>query len=367
MVGRIACVLFLLLLALGGGCGPVNADRSPQPAGGEGGTPSEPIAGTEAEADVRAPFPPRIRFEAEAFDFGELDAGENVVHFFPFRNLGEQTLRIEEVRTGCGCTAALVTATEVPPAGHGEIQATFRSQGFQGTVRKPLTVVTNDPERPSVELVLTGRVRSEVWADPPFIHWGAVSPSLPTRSVTLRVHYGRPGGVEVLEARPGSRHVFLSQRSADEKGVTYDVALARDLPPGRLTGTIRIRTTSESLPLLEVPFFAEILGRARLSPQTLSLGRVRPGATAKGALTLRRTGGQKLSVDRVKTTAARLRAKVVGQRAGERYRIEVTYDARGRKRGPIAERITVFVGGKEGEILEVPVVGTIGGILDPDA
>ena len=43
---------------------------------------------------------PRILFDQKDFDFGEAEAGQNIEHVFKFRNTGDGTLVINNVRSG---------------------------------------------------------------------------------------------------------------------------------------------------------------------------------------------------------------------------------------------------------------------------
>ncbi len=60
----------------------------------------------------------------------------------------------------------MVTTKDVPPGGAGEIKATFKSKGYNGAVKKTVTVETNDPKNRMVRLSLAGKVLAEVAVTP---------------------------------------------------------------------------------------------------------------------------------------------------------------------------------------------------------
>ena len=62
---------------------------------------------------------PRIQFDKEVWDFGKTKQGKILNHVFKFRNTGDTTLLIKNVRTSCGCAAALVSDKEIPPNKNG--------------------------------------------------------------------------------------------------------------------------------------------------------------------------------------------------------------------------------------------------------
>jgi hypothetical protein len=68
-----------------------------------------------------------IEFDHTEYDFGEAAEGEDVVHIFSFKNTGGGVLKIDRVRTSCGCTGAVVKEKDIPPGGTGEIKARFQN------------------------------------------------------------------------------------------------------------------------------------------------------------------------------------------------------------------------------------------------
>jgi Protein of unknown function (DUF1573) len=66
-----------------------------------------------------------------------------VKHTFQFKNTGNQTLIISEVKVTCGCTTPDWTRTPVAPGQTGYITAQFNSTGKPGQNHKVITVVSN--------------------------------------------------------------------------------------------------------------------------------------------------------------------------------------------------------------------------------
>ena len=64
-------------------------------------------------------------------------------------------------------------------------------------------------------------------------------------------------------------------------------------------------------------------------------------------------------MDRVKATTDALSSEVLPEKEGKAYRLRVTYDPGKRTKGRVSERLTIFVGGGEEEVIEVPVYGNI--------
>lgn len=84
-----------------------------------------------------------ISFEELIHDFGDITQGDVVKHVFKFKNTGDDTLRLSNVLSTCGCTIPEWTKKPIPPGGSGEILASFNSAGKMGLQNKVITVMSN--------------------------------------------------------------------------------------------------------------------------------------------------------------------------------------------------------------------------------
>lgn len=101
--------------------------------------------------------PAEIFFEREIYDFGEIKEGTIAVYAFVFKNVGADTLKLEDVHPGCHCTVTEWTHKPIPPGDRGKIVASFDSKGRPGAFEKVVTVVSNGRSSPKV-LYLKGTV-----------------------------------------------------------------------------------------------------------------------------------------------------------------------------------------------------------------
>ena len=261
----------------------------------------------------------------------------------------------------------MVTTKDVPPGGVGEIKATFKSKGYQGKVKKAVTIETNDPDKRQVRLTLTGKVVADVTIEPRHLNFGSVNRNEPPKPVKLTIKLREGKGLRIKEVKSNNDALVLKEEKEDEKGAVYRVSLADKVPIGRLTGKITIKTNSDKSGKTQVPFYATVQGDVKASPQLLSFSRVSPGQPVTRNLILTPTGGKRFAVDRVEATADEITSRVVVEQEGEKTRIEVTFDPGSRKSGRIAEKLKIFVENGEEEILEVPVYGSIYQKKEPSA
>jgi hypothetical protein len=100
-----------------------------------------------------------IYFESKTHDYGTIKEEDGPVPAkFVFTNMGDDTLKITQVRASCGCTASKYTKEAVPPGGKGFVEATYNPRNRPGKFKKSLTVVSNDPDNKNVVLFIQGNV-----------------------------------------------------------------------------------------------------------------------------------------------------------------------------------------------------------------
>jgi hypothetical protein len=98
---------------------------------------------------------PVITFEETSHDFGSVGPGSKNTYSYKFKNTGDVTLKITEVKSTCNCTVPALEKKEYAPGESGEIAATYTAIASRMPVTKHLYVVSNDKKKPEVELVLT--------------------------------------------------------------------------------------------------------------------------------------------------------------------------------------------------------------------
>jgi hypothetical protein len=253
----------------------------------------------------------------------------------------------------------LVSAKEIPPGGVGEVKASFRSKGYQGKVQKAITVETNDPDNPRVRLSIAGEVVAEVMITPRYLNFGNVSRGDPSQLIPMEIELREGKELMIREVRVDNSHFLLKQKTSSERGAVYEVSVAQNAPPGRLAGKILVATNSSKSPNSQVPCYAFVQGRVVATPQILSFGLIRPGEPSSREITLRATGDRGFSVERVKASTEAIRSEIHPDPQGKVVRIRVTYDPGERTQGRVSETLSLFLGGGEEEVFEVPVHGTI--------
>lgn len=143
------------------------------PATGQGnGTPLEvsqqaPAPSNPAVATIPAQSPaqpasagaqPKLVIPVKKLDFGKQPKEKSLTRSIVVKNTGKADLRIEAVVPSCGCTT--VDFPKVIAAGKsGAIKVKVDTGKSVGSHTKSVTIQTNDPEQPAVQVELTFTVK----------------------------------------------------------------------------------------------------------------------------------------------------------------------------------------------------------------
>src|SRR5438270_9790792 len=120
----------------------------------DGPVPAVPAASGAPAAATPAATGAKIAFETPTYDFGKTKSGEPIKHTFVFTNIGCETLEINNVRPGCGCTTAGEWTKKVEPGKTGTIPIQVNTANFNGPIMKNVSVDSNDKTAPTTALYL---------------------------------------------------------------------------------------------------------------------------------------------------------------------------------------------------------------------
>lgn len=102
--------------------------------------------------------PPRISFEEETHDLGNVLEGTEIPYVFKIQNIGGEQLVIKNVSTSCGCTLLNLKTKYIEPGKSGDLEVIMDTSMKQGAVKKQIDIYSNDPEHPKVSVYLAANV-----------------------------------------------------------------------------------------------------------------------------------------------------------------------------------------------------------------
>jgi len=276
--GEALCRLFVLaiLAALAGQSG-ADPPAAPDTEHSIPPAPTEPATGAVLEVN-----PPTVVFE-------ELYAGATGESEVSLRNGGSQTLVIESVKAGCGCTGVLLGEKRLEPGQSTPLKVSFRSadKDVGHPVRKVVTIHSNDPRNNGqYRLDLVAHVKAGVIVNPLNLNLGEISPGEEQNpTVHLEAEDGEP--FRILQASVSDPKMTLHYDQNVESN-THSLKLrfvpedARQNSRAQLT----IQTNHPKRSQIQVPVYWRISRPVTVRPAYLALGRLDPGADVQRSVEL---------------------------------------------------------------------------------
>ncbi len=262
-----------------------------------------------------SPDSARIDVETNDFHLGLIDNTKPTTEKMAVYNRGTGPLKILDIRTTCGCTQGELPKnakdehgkpiTVIPPNGKMDMSIVvdpFRIPGFHS--RKTLTLISNDPLTPSLEVAVEADVRAEFSMEPEALELGAIENGTP-REAKLIIRQVEDTDFEVTEVRPGRNATRKSESGdtdVDSGVVQYSldlrerprsewasperkeweivVTLAQDLPIGVFKDAFYIHTNVERVGRVPYAITANVESFFSVTPTMLSVrNAVDPGSS----------------------------------------------------------------------------------------
>jgi hypothetical protein len=141
---------------------------------------------------------------------------------FSFKNTGDSTVEISEVKTSCGCTTAKLEKMIYAAGESGVITGRFSVGDRQGLQQKSINVLTKDLGQPDIRLALKLEIPQLATMKPGLLLW-RVGAELTSK--TLKISPNADLGVEIVSIESDSENFVLeSEKSQSEKGA-YEVSV----------------------------------------------------------------------------------------------------------------------------------------------
>jgi len=215
----------------------------------------------------------KIAFKEESWDFGKVKQGQVLNHVFKLKNIGDEPLKIKDVSTSCGCTAALVSNAEILPGKEGEIKVTIDTRGYTDKITKYVFVESNDPAQYSKELTVTAEIEvpptPRMFLDKSYLDLGLI---LDQDEIQARAKIENKGELE-LKVTCSHQHASFYSRG---KILSFPLKIAAGkaeeieirIPPQKKTGLMRefilIRSNDPLRPNLSLALSAYLVSPKQL-------------------------------------------------------------------------------------------------------
>lgn len=297
---------------------------------------------------------PKIVFVEQTYDFGKVFIGENVQHKYEFKNVGEGELIINNVKSSCGCTAALVSKKNLLTNEKGEVEVKFNPGSYVGRVSKSVTVNSNDPENPLFKLTITGEVAEEVTVNPKRINFGMIKKGEKC-SKNMEINPTAGVGIAIKKVESPNEYVTITQKSDTD----YQVDFTKNDYIGRFNGIIFIYTNSKKQERIDVPFSGEVVGDVTYYPENISFGNIRKGLEVKRTVILNFIS-KEVKIEKIEVEPSNLNYVVSELNNMSSKRIDIKL-GNGVAIGKISGSLKIFTNSTIQPVINIPINGEIKG------
>jgi hypothetical protein len=299
-------------------------------------------------------------------DLGVVSQGSKVTHEFVIKNEGNAPLVLHDVRPGCGCTVAEYDE-KIAPGGSGTVKAVMDTSDFAGAIAKGLTVFTNDPQAPTLELVMKAEVRTHIVAHPGYARYIYVQGAEPGTISQTMWTVDKGVDLEILGVsspypylKVGFREAKQEERRPEAQGRQWIVTttLTEEAPVGALTDYVIISTNHPQQTVARLPVSGFVRPQLAATPSVVNLGERKVDKPMQLSVHVRNFAEQEISLTDVASTLQGVTAEIKPIQEGREYQVQVTLGPELPK-GALDGRIEVQTSSAQFPVLEIPIKGTV--------
>lgn len=266
-----------------------------------------------AEAGPAASAPtgtPRMELKPAEFDFKEVWQGMPAEGEINIKNVGTAPLTLD-TRSSCGCTVATKPKSPLEPGEATNFKISYNTS-HAGPAQKTVTISSNDPDRPSVVIKVTGTVKTLVAATPSDrIFFNDLEPnSVQSQTIRLEPKYDSPLNLKLRENQKFGP--FTIDFKEVEAGKVYELTATTKPPVPTPTGnvTVFLETGLEKLPTIPIYVSANVPPRVAVTPPQLVVAQTAT-QPAQQILQVQYRGATPVEITEIKASADSVKWEVL--------------------------------------------------------
>ncbi|MBM4171325.1 MAG: DUF1573 domain-containing protein [Ignavibacteria bacterium] len=102
---------------------------------------------------------PKLVLSLYQYDFGQVEEGKIYEAKIGFKNEGKSILEIKDVKTSCGCTAALLSSKKLKAGESGSLKIELDTANREGKLVRTITLNSNDPANQNQTITITANIK----------------------------------------------------------------------------------------------------------------------------------------------------------------------------------------------------------------
>jgi hypothetical protein len=287
-------------------------------------SPAEPTA--PASQPVTTGPAPRIEVAEPIFDLGQRWSTEpSVKHDFVVKNTGQVPLHIKGVVSSCGCTHVGKKNVTLEPDKTWNLSVELDLSKQQQLAMHRITVLSDDPQQPKLELKIRGVIRKPITMMPfNGMFFGKVkADERRERVLAIRNHTDDAMDLKIVRC---AGQTFTAKIDSVKPGKEYKLTMTARPPykPGVNTGRIDLTTGIKLQPKLVIRPQAFSPPRLLVTPNPLTLPKSLPNG-AKRTISVRNNGPKDVKVLRATCSIDGVTAEVRSAGEGKVHNVIVRF------------------------------------------
>jgi len=194
-------------------------------------------------------------------DLGEVESGRIIEGVIQFVNTGKDSLKIEQVRTSCGCTAVETQKKIYAPKDTASVYFKLKTRGFKGKIRKSVTIQFENRDLPAKTVQLVANCLNYLEFDPRYLTFTQIKvngDTLIERYIRVISHYKEPIQIQSVYTDIQSLKIDFGKRMLDSgESCIFKVTLKPDRAL-RKSSRIWIETDNPKIEPLHMPVYVNI-------------------------------------------------------------------------------------------------------------
>jgi hypothetical protein len=319
-------------------------------------------------ASLLAAGKPKATVAESVKDVGTVPKGEKIVNDFLIKNEGDADLQITNVQPACGCTVADFDKV-IKPGATGKVHAVVDSSTFNGPIAKGVSVFTNDPDHPQIELTVKAKIEPYITVKPGYARYITVQGEPQEGSITQTVW--APDGASWDITGADSPYPFLTvtyheakpeERIPDAKGKQWKVEmkLASNAKVGPLADYVTLHTNHPKQKMVQIPVSGFVRPVIAVTPPNADFGNIELKEPLKRSIDIRNFATEPIKVTSIDATSVPkgIETKLEPITEGREYQVRVVVSP-GMGKGPFLGKLTIHTDSPKVPTLEVELKGIV--------
>jgi hypothetical protein len=246
-------------------------------------------------ASLLAAGKPKATVAEPVKDVGTVPKGEKIVHDFMIKNEGDADLQITNVQPGCGCTVAEFDKV-IKPGATGKVHAVVDSSTFNGPISKGISVFTNDPDHPQLELTVHAKIEPYIAVKPGYARYITVQAEPQEGNIVQTIW--APDGAPFDVTGVDSPFPFLTvafheakpeERLPEAKGKQWKVEmkLLSNAKVGPLADYVTVHTNHPKQKVVQIPVSGFVRPVIAVTPPNADFGNIELKEPLKRSIDIR--------------------------------------------------------------------------------